>query len=45
MERLTQTTEIVFKTKRRTFNTSWFRKDVFTTYKAAEMELKNRWEK
>lgn len=36
---------IVFKTKRRTFNTSWFGKDVFTTYKAAEMEMKNRWEK
>lgn len=36
---------IIFKTKRRTFNTSWFGKDVFTTYKEAEMELKNRWEK
>lgn len=34
---------IKFKTKRRTFNTTWFGIDVFTTYKEAEMELRNRW--
>ena len=34
---------IKFKTKRRTFSTTWFGIDVFTTYKEAEMELRNRW--
>lgn len=34
---------IKFKTKRRTFSATWFGIDVFTTYKEAEMELRNRW--
>lgn len=34
---------IKFKTKRRTFSTTWFGIDVFATYKEAEMELRNRW--